>query len=364
MGDCLKVGVVSQFVYDNFGNKLQNFALQQVLRGYAETVITIKNNPRAENAAQRLCWFTFVAEAELLYRLSGRNRKAESVRFHHTHIKDSVKWYCLNEEAPSLHKMDVCNFYCAGSDQVWKPGSGRAGALHYLGFADREQTFSYAASFGVEEIPEEHKEAVRKGLQHIKHISVREDAGKRIVEELTGRTDVEVLVDPTMLLTTQEWDKILRAPKAKLPEKYILTYFLGPVSTERRAAIQQKADQMGCQIIEVMDKNSPFYAIGPDMFVYLIKHAQMVCTDSFHGSVFSFLYQRRLAVFDREGSGNNMGSRIDTLAAKFHLEHCRVKGNVLPGWDDEPDYTEGYKELETEREKSKRFLDKVFNKEQ
>lgn len=359
----MKVGIVSQFVYDNFGNKLQNYALQRVLQEYTDSVITIKNNPRAKNLVQRLRWFTSVADSEFLYRLTGRSRKAEFLRFHKKHIQNSCKYYCLNNSSPTLDKRDLCNFYCAGSDQVWKPGSGRAGALHYLGFADWEQTFSYAASFGVDEIPEEYKDAVCKGLQHIKYISVREDAGKRIVEELTGRTDVEVLVDPTMLLTTQEWDEILRKPKAALPDKYVLTYFLGPVSAERRTAIQKKAEQMGCQIIEVMDKNSPFYAIGPDQFVYLIKHAQLVCTDSFHGSVFSFLYQRRLAIFDREGKGSNMGSRIDTFVAKFHLKHCRVQGNDLPERIPEPDYAEGYKVLETERGKSSRFLNKVFNKE-
>lgn len=354
----MEIGVVTIYDNGNLGNRLQNYALQKKLNEYGK-VVTIKNQKTCSGINKLL---THIFEYVFINHLFRRCKRENLLRFTQKYIFTNNKCYCFDKDHFLLDKKDKFEYYCAGSDQIWNPNFGRTGMFNYLGFAEREQTFSYAASFGVEEIPEEHKEAVRKGLQHIKHISVREDAGKRIVEELTGRTDVEVLVDPTMLLTTQEWDKILRAPKAKLPEKYILTYFLGPVSTERRAAIQQKADQMGCQIIEVMDKNSPFYAIGPDMFVYLIKHAQMVCTDSFHGSVFSFLYQRRLAVFDREGFGNNMGSRIDTLAAKFHLEHCRVKGNVLPGWDDEPDYTEGYKELETEREKSRAFLNTVFEK--
>lgn len=357
----MKIGIITIFDSNNQGNRLQNYALQQTLLKYANQVVTTKNKPKGRNLKQKIMRSSLFAESVFANRLLGKRRKAEALWFNKKHLAISKQSVCCQEAHGCLR--DGCDMYCAGSDQIWNPLIGRGNAFDFLGFADREQTFSYAASFGVDEIPEQHREAIREGLQHIKHISVREDAGKRIVEELTGRTDAEVVVDPTMLLTTQEWDKILRKPKATLPEKYILTYFLGPVSPERTKAIEEKAEQMGCQIVEVMDKNSPFYAIGPDHFVYLIKHAQLVCTDSFHGSVFSFLYQRRLAIFDREGSGNNMGSRIDTFAAKFHLENCRVKGNALPENISEPDYTSGYQALEQEREKAKRFLDKVFNKE-
>jgi hypothetical protein len=118
---------------------------------------------------------------------------------------------------------------------------GRIGLFNYLDFADYDRTFSYAASFGIDAIPPQHLDAVRNGLNHIKYISVREEAGKRIVQELTGRTDVQVLVDPTMLLTADEWDIIAEKPRGDIPERYILTYFLGNVSDARRAVIVQKA---------------------------------------------------------------------------------------------------------------------------
>ena len=358
----MNVGLVSIFDNTNFGNRLQNYALQQVLLGYCKEVKTLKNKSYTGNTSRLLRKYP-VAESIMLNRLAGRNKRAELLRFTKRHIflSKACYWHDQDDNVPASE--DRCDFFCAGSDQVWNPHMGRSKMFNYLGFADRERTFSYAASFGVNEIPEQFKEEVRTGLQHIKYISVREDAGKRIVEELTGRTDAEVLVDPTMLLTAQEWDKILRKPKAELPEKYILTYFLGLISPERRDVIQRKARQMDCALIEVMDENSPFYAIGPDEFVYLIKHAALVCTDSFHGSVFSFMYQRKMAIFDREGKGNNMAGRIDTFTTKFHLENCRVRGNHLPENVPEPDYSEGYQTLELERKKSETFLNKVFEKE-
>ena len=355
----MKTGIVSIFDNNNYGNRLQNYALQQMLAKYARETVTIKNKPYFSGKS-RLARALPLAESVFLNRVLGMDRRAQMVRFTRRHISTSRYCYWYDKDGSRIHQPDHCDLYCAGSDQVWNPTCGRGGMFSFLGFADRDQTFSYAASFGVDRIPEQYQEDVRKGLQHIKYISVREDAGKRIVEELTGRTDVQVLVVPSMLLTAQEWDQVAAKPKAELPQRYLLTYFLGTVSSERRATIEQKAKELGCALIEMMDKNSPYYAIGPGEFVYLIKHAALVCTDSFHGSVFSFLYGRPLIIMDRQGSGENMGSRLVTLADKFSLLNCLATGNVLPEASGEPDYSIGYAALEEERKKAKTYLDMVF----
>lgn len=354
----MRIGVISIFDNKNLGNRLQNYALQQAMKVCEGSALTIKNKP-ASSGKSRLFRMLPLAESPILNRLLRMDRRAELVAFTKRRVALSKNTYWYEKEYLDLKKADRCHLYCAGSDQVWNPTCGRSGMFNYLGFAEYDRTFSYAASFGIEEIPEQYKEDVRRGLNHIKFISVREDAGKRIVEELIGRTDVQVLVDPTMLLTTQEWDAVAEKPKRKLPEKYLLTYFLGTVSEERRQAVEKKAAELGCETIWLMDKDSLFYAIGPGHFVYLIKHAKMVCTDSFHGSVFSFLYERPLAIFDREGSAENMGSRIRTLADKFSLESCLVKDNCIPDVQ-EVNYSAGYAALEEERQKSKAFLDMVF----
>ena len=135
---------------------------------------------------------------------------------------------------------------------------------------------------------------------------------------------------------------------------------MGAVSEERKAAIQARAKELGCELIELMDRSSPFYAVGPDGFVWLIKNARYICTDSFHGSVFSFLYGRSFAVFAREDSGPDMGSRMKTFMSKFSLEACAAAENILPDYCAEPDYSTGYAVLQAEREKSSVFLNKVF----
>lgn len=356
----MRAGIVSVFDNENLGNKLQNYALQQTLLKYADAVLTIKNKPKPKDPIEHIFRASVLAESVWANQMLRKYRKAETLRFHHKYLCGNRTSYCHEKQHRSLKSADVCELYCAGSDQVWNPNLGRSGMFNYLGFADYDATFSYAASFGIDRIPAEYEEDVRKGLQHIKYISVREDAGKRIVEELTGRTDVQVLVDPTMLLSTEEWDKVASKPMADVPEKYLLTYFLGDISPERENAIREKAEQLGCGIIALMDKNSPFYAIGPDAFLYLVRHAALVCTDSFHGSVFSFLYQRPLAVFNREGGQDDMGSRLKTLTSKFHLESSMVKENQIPDSVLTADYSAGYEVLAREKEKSKAFLDMVF----
>lgn len=76
-----------------------------------------------------------------------------------------------------------------------------------------KKKIAFSASFGISKLPEEKKADFKKYLSEFKSISVREDAGKKIIEDLTGRKDIEVLIDPTMLLKSDEWDKVNSRPK-------------------------------------------------------------------------------------------------------------------------------------------------------
>lgn len=356
----MRTGIVSIFDNENYGNRLQAYALQQMICDCFVDTVGMKNKQRSANTIQNLFRYSSFAETVTINKLFGKQRKVQFLGFNNQFLCLSKKTYWMNLDGMIPKGKDCCDLYCAGSDQVWNPTIGRSGMFNYLGFADYDRTFSYAASFGIDHIPEEYVAGVRKGLEHIKFISVREDAGKCIVEELTGRTDVYVHVDPTMLLTAEEWDKVSKRPKQRLPEKYILTYFLGDVSEERKTVLRNKADELGCELVELMDKNGPYYNNGPSEFLYLIKHAAMVCTDSFHGSVFSFLYERPFVIFDRAGNGENMSSRLETLCSKFGLEYCMARGDEIPELSMTPDYSEGFAVLDIERKRSNDYFKMVF----
>ena len=114
------------------------------------------------------------------------------------------------------------------------------------------------------------------------------------------------------------------------------------------------------EILDVMNPNSEFYAIGPDEFIYLIKNAGFVCTDSFHASVFSFIFNTPLAILMREGTGANMGSRLETLANKFAFEDRLVSDDNLDEHLMNVDYSEGEFILDEEKRKVDDFLNGVF----
>ena len=214
------------------------------------------------------------------------------------------------------------------------------------------------ASFGIEKIPEDLEEKAKEGLEGLKNISVREEKAKEIVEKLTSRKDVEVLVDPTMMLNEEEWIKVAKKPKMLKSKKYILNYFLGELSAERKQSIEKLAKENDCEVINILDKESLFYTCGPSEFVYLEKNAFFICTDSFHSCVFAILFQKPFMVFERKGS-SNMNSRIETILRKFFLEDRYYRGEIKKE-DLKIDYEKTNLQLENERKKFESFLNKIL----
>ena len=354
----MKIGIVTLFDSTNFGNKLQNYALQEILKRYTKEVITIKNKPSPKNLKEKLLRTTPLAESVFINKFFGKRRKAEILRFANKYIASSLKCYYYDRTYEV--KPEKCDYYCVGSDQIWNPDLGRISGFNYLNFSPREQNFSFAASFGISSIQNQYKNDVVEGLRNIRKVSVREEAGLKIVRELSGRKDAEVLIDPTLYISEEEWAIVAKKPDKFRKCKYLLIYFLGCVSEIRRKRIENFAMQYQLKILDVMNPNSRFYAIGPDEFVYLIQNADFVCTDSFHASIFSFIFDIPLAILMREGTGANMGSRLETLANKFGFSDRLIFDDHFDGRLIDVDYSEGKYILEEERRKVDRFLNDVF----
>ena len=256
-------------------------------------------------------------------------------------------------------------YVIAGSDQVWNCTFINFSDIYFLPFVDPKKRIAFSASFGINEIPEDKRDYYKNRLNEMNKISVREERGKEIIEELTGRKDVEVLLDPTMLIETESWENVSKKPKQwdKIEEeKYILNYFLGKLSEKRRAEIERVAKENNCKIINILDKNDPFYSCGPSEFLYLEKNAFLVCTDSFHSSVFAILFNTPFVVFDREDSTTKMNSRLDTLLKKFNIQDRwfdkKIKDSQMIA-----DYKNVNKILNEERSKAKKFITEALKEE-
>lgn len=343
-----KVGILTINDNDNYGNRLQNYAMQYILKENNVEAITLKNNLTLNSKNYFLLrMIKFIFKRNNIFNVY---RYKKFMRFNEN-IKFSKKYV-----TPYSNLDNKYDYFITGSDQVWNPNFGRLRDVDLLEFSDPKKRVSYAASFGISNLPEQYNEKLKNALKDYKAISVREDAGKKIIEDVVGRKDVQVLVDPTMLLTAEEWDKVAKKPEQLKTDKYILNYFLGELSEKRKAEIDKIAKENDCEVINILDKNSPFYCTGPSEFLYLEKHAFLVCTDSFHSSVFAILYNRPFIVFGREDNTVSMNSRIETLINKFNLKNRKYNGKEITKENLNHDYTEAYKILEEERKKSIKFL--------
>ncbi|WP_051586231.1 polysaccharide pyruvyl transferase family protein [Selenomonas sp. AE3005] len=224
-------------------------------------------------------------------------------------------------------------------------------------FAPKEKRIAYAASIFCPDIPEKDKPLFKQGLTEMAHISMREQAGADMVKAFSGR-EVPVVVDPTLLLTADEWRKVSRQPAWYHGGDYILTYFLG----ERPAVVNKLSEENGLPVVNILDKDVyEHYVTSPDEFLWAIEHAKLMYTDSFHGTVFSILFRTPFVVCNRIGSAveEKMGSRIDTLLGYFGLDSRR--GTLVNDYFVEnplaaPDWSNVDRVLERERRRADEYL--------
>lgn len=347
-----KIGIIT--IYNsNYGNRLQNYALQESLKKLGHDVTTIKNVSLLNKRKNMLEYF--LRNIKYIFKRNDFvDKKEREGLFQEFNKNINLTKYVFNWN--SQKKLKDFDCFVIGSDQVWNPNIGRLTNYDLAHFSFRCNKISYAASIGVESLDEFYINRLSSGLKDFKAISLREDAGVKIVKE---KCDLNccLLVDPTMLLDYDEWSSVIKKPKQYKNEKYILNYFLGDLSEENEKIINEFAKKNNCKVINLLRCDDPFYETGPSEFLFLEKNAFMICTDSFHSSVFSILFNKPFVVFDRNQKGfNNMSSRIDTLLSKFKLEDRKFSnGNMLEDYL-VYDYSESYAILNKEREKSFSFL--------
>ncbi len=354
-----KVLIITLYSNNNFGNKLQNYALQEYIKelndSFEVKTQRVNYERHTDNILEHYLWKVY--HFFKMFNKKRNDREETFILFNDKFIDYTDNYIGSN----SKKKITGYDYYVYGSDQVWNP-NGTGSSDFFIGLLTNNN-ISYAASLSANLVPDKLRDKYKKSLSKFKNISVREDRGKEIVEDITDRKDIVVLIDPTMLLTAVEWDKVSNKPKQldKIEgKKFILNYFLGSLSESRKKEIERLAKENDCYIINILDKSDPFYNCGPSEFLYLEKHAFLICTDSFHSSVFAILYDRPFIIFERENS-SDMYSRIDTLINKFKLKNRKYNGKNITKENLEHDYTEAYKILEKEREKSKKFLEKALD---
>ena len=301
----MKVGLVP-LLYDeyNYGGVLQFYALQKVLNNnnIECDIIFFENNEiisqcELKGTEKILIYvktkvskiFRRKANAMLDEKMFSRKQKIDQFK---------KKYYSQTLNANNISYKDYDAIIC-GSDQIWNPGWARRRA--FLEFVpDDTKKIIYAASLGCESLNDKQKEQFRWRIERLQNVSVREESGKKILDEFIENMEIKVVLDPTLLLLPSEWLEI-----TNFADKHNLKIVNIPFASG------EKNDEVEFGNIKITDAD-------PGDFIGLIKNAEYIFTDSFHACVFSVLFKKEFFAFQRDNN-NRMQGRINTLLHNFKL---------------------------------------------
>lgn len=377
-----KIGIVTIYDNNNYGNRLQNYALQQYLVSLGYCVQTIKNIPYIDfkygNPKFKLLYLKRGILNLPFFRNKTRQKEINEWESHLLQCNNNPERYqafssfdkyisyypCLigYYNMKELNQQFDC--FITGSDQVWNPVIGRGTGLDFLTFADKEKRVAYAASISIDKIPVRYHIRFSRYLKDMKYISVREQQAVEIIQNEFKVSAVRV-IDPTMLITRDEWEALAMKSVVNLPKRYVLCMFLGDKSEVDN--IITYATNNNCEIIWLNDKNYyDTYSFGPIDFLYAIMHAQIVFTDSFHGCVFSIIFHTSFFVINRKGRGKNMYSRIQSLLTIFGLENRQYVKSISSEYNeiDDSKWHVVDQVMERERKKGATFLNQATKENQ
>lgn len=374
----MKAGLLTFHSAHHYGAQLQAYALMKaVMRcGVDCEIINYIRDDAIEGKKlfkKGLSLRTFLSNAHTLLNYRPLKRRYERFEsFINDGMKLSEKLYRSYEElAGDAPLYDV---YICGSDQIWNPvifGEKIFDPAFFAEFAKSGRRIAYAPSFGITEIPEVNREALNKYLGSFESLSVREKHGEKIIRDVAARESVTVL-DPTLLLAGDEWDNVLSAPLYREP--YILCYFISDPSSYSGfvKTISQKyklpvISLCGARRV-VSNTSHAVLDAGPKEFLSLFRNASFVCTNSFHGTVFSINFKKDFISFSKSlDAEKTVNSRISNILERLGL----VSGIFMADTDmqdfrrridgmDLVDYAKVDGLLKKEREMSMDYLKKAL----
>lgn len=385
-----KVGIVSCYFKHNYGSMLQAYATQKILddMNIENETINIDKNIDFSNGKKKYYMgqvfnFQFIKSKLGMIKLKldkkinknlGKNisiRDKKYEEFRKTfRLTEPYKTYAeLNEKAEKDYSSVI-----VGSDQLWLPVNVVADYYTLNWVPEDVNKISFSTSFGVSIIPEKYKEAYKKFLNRINYLSTREVAGQKIIKDLIGR-DATLVCDPTLLFNKVEWMSIQKEEPI-IKGKYIFCYFLGK-NIEHRKFAERLKEKTGYKIVSLnhadeyvkysdMFADEAPYDVGPAEFLNMIRNAEYVCTDSFHGTVFSLINNVKFFTFRRYNSKSKVStnSRIDSLLGIVNLKERLINGDedVEKEIEKKIDFENVNIKLEEFRNTSKEFLKNALSK--
>lgn len=356
-----KVGLVTW--YDrgpNYGTVLQAYALQKNIEcfGYNCEIINYKNLSMVKKIKRMILLKIYL----MIFRRKVFKRNSKISKWIKNNLKITKKITKYSELEKIEREYDA--FVC-GSDQIWSTAEERIEPFYYLQFTNYDKRISYAPSIGKDNIGNTVKEKFIEYVNGIKFLSVREKRAAEVIEQETGR-EAKVVLDPTLLLERKYWENMIENVKIKEEQPYVFVYFLTK-NTTNYEKVRELAKNENLKIIsttQLYGENGNDIPLDPLEFLKYIKNAEYIITDSFHGTIFSIIFSKKVIIFKRHKDNTKMSqnSRIYNLLKMLGMETRLVtESNTL--FDiakKEIDYSTINKKIEEKKIDSRKFLEEAI----
>ncbi len=323
----MRINIITQPLFSNYGGILQNYALQEVLRHMGHEVLTVNVPP--QEVTSHTGWKDY---AHAIINLGKRIRGQYDCPFINPHTfakkerelsepqREFVRKYINKVDCKSPFTKETAldhpaDLWIVGSDQVWRPWCSPNIENYFFDFLDdTTPRIAYAASFGTNrwEISEEQTPRIRELAARFKAISVREASGVELCKDYLG-IEAQHVLDPTMLLTAEDY-LALTGENDYPHERYIATYILDP-NPAKKKAIKDAARAFGLRVVPVGRMHRDCFD-SVESWLATIAHADRVITDSFHGTVFSIIFRQPVKILGNSLRGN---ARLESLTSMLSL---------------------------------------------
>lgn len=333
-----KVGLIAHYSRSNYGNHLVNLALRKVLVNCGNEVdLIVFTGGSARRRLASLLRFPFkllrlVRDGLILDRITGQvsrrltrvqredlcgdvrpRRLAEFDAFAQEHLEPNFTK--VGSRKLLARKYDR---FLIGSDQIWNYDYD-LGPWHFADFAPIGTKVAMAPSVGHEGIPLEWRRFFKRRLSDFDVVGTRELLWTESLPDWASRPNFVELIDPTLVVSKREWENLAASSEARVDG--VLVYELGGLSQSQRSFVSEIGSSQGLGAFVLSEREAgDQWATNAADFLSMIASASCVVTDSYHGAIFAFMFDRPLVLIERDGFASSMNSRIDTLVRNLRLE--------------------------------------------
>lgn len=348
----MRIGILTFHCAHNYGAVLQCYALQAYLKSLGHDVVVIDYRPEYLKAPYAVLpklrnkKLAVKIKTLIVYSLTFYVRLRRYYKFSKFINRE------LQLSEPIKDKSDIencnCDLYIIGSDQVWNPKITDGFDDFYFGyFKTSSKIITYAVSLGMSSLTEPQKKYLERALSNFEAISVRESNMIDLLHPLTDKK-IQQVIDPTMLLNVSIWQNMVSLKPVER-QKYVLVYQVAQNSSVYRIA-KHIAEQLGAKVVEIAAWHSCRFrkgykqTLGPKCFLSYFSQAECVVTSSFHGAVFSLIFERPFYVVDISSMHSGANERLKSI-----LELLQLKDRYIPETWAEKYHEINYKKIRTLR---------------